>query len=264
MYTFNFYTLDLNTLSKAKAKYIRSLHTLKHRQKYNKYIAEGHKICKEIIISNASQIQHIVATENWILENQKLWHTLEDITFIASSVDFKQISTLSTPTEVLLVTEKPYFDDKVSLKDTRLMIYLDGIRNPGNMGAILRIADWYGMDKVSCSSDCVDLYNPKVIQSSMGSFLRVQALEKGLDELKEKGFVIYGSAMKGKPILELETHQQVVLVIGNEGKGISVEAKTLVDYWVTIDGSKRIGAESLNAAVATGILIDQISRKKDN
>jgi len=254
--------LDPQQLSKAKAKYIRSLHALKYRQKYNKYIAEGHKICKEIIISNPSQIEYIVATDGWISENQNILSHIDDNLLFATHSELKQVSTLSTPSEVLLVAEKPAIIDKVLLKREPFLLYLDGIRNPGNMGAILRIADWYGMAQVICSQDCVDIYNPKVIQSSMGSFLRVGAVKESLISFKEDGYIILGAAMEGKTIHSLTTlPSKIVLTIGNEGSGISDETRALVDQWVCIDGTRKIGAESLNAAVATGILIDQITTK---
>ena len=254
--------MDLNHLSKAKEKYIRSLHTLKHRQKYNKYIAEGHKICKEIIISKASKIQHIVATEKWIAENKEIVHSYSEILSTGTTKDLKQITVLSTPSEVLLVADKPVFDDKDLLKSRKLLLYLDGIRNPGNMGAILRIADWYGMKTVICSDDCVEIFNPKVIQASMGSFLRVHTQSLDLESIKKEGFIVLGASMEGKGVEEVDINHSCLLVIGNEGKGVSENSKLMVDQWVRIDGSKRLGAESLNAAVATGILIDQIVRKK--
>ncbi len=253
--------MDLIHLSKAKAKYIRSLHALKHRQKYNKYIAEGHKICKEIIISNPSQIEYIVSTETWVSKNKDILSDLVPKLLIATPKDLKQVSVLSTPSEVLLVADKQDISDKVLLKSQPFLLYLDGIRNPGNMGAILRIADWYGMRQIICSPDCVDLYNPKVIQSSMGSFLRVELIAGKLTSFKENGYAILGAAMDGKTIHDLAIPSKMVLAIGNEGSGVSDETRALIDQWVCIDGSKKIGAESLNAAVATGILIDQITSK---
>ena len=138
-----------------------------------------------------------------------------------------------------------------------LSLYLDGIQDPGNMGTILRIADWFGVDCVFSSPDCVDPYNPKVIQATMGAFLRVSCIETTIERLHEEhpGLPIYGAVMDGENVFHANLKsKEGIIVIGNEGRGISSEAESLLSQRISIPPAAHSGAESLNAAVATGIL----------
>lgn len=246
--------LKFSILSKAKSKYIRSLFTHKYRQKYNKYIAEGDKICKEILISKSSDIQFIVADTDWIDNNASILKDFNSKVFVAKRNELTQISQLSTPSSVLIVADIHVYN-KPDLKNIRFSIFLDGVRNPGNLGAILRIADWYGIKNVFVSEDCVDQFNAKVLQSSMGSFLRVHVCQVELQTLKNEGFFILGATLNG--VEEIVNSKKTLLVIGNEGKGIKADNLKLLDQEVSISSKHKLGAESLNAAVATGIFCDR-------
>lgn len=233
---------------------IRSLHLVKNRQKYNKYIAEGDKICRELLISNSADVQYIVGTEKWYAQNEKHCKHGNYECIVTEYNDLKKISQLSTTSNVLIVAEKPEMKSD-SIPDFSL--FLDGIQNPGNMGAILRIADWYGIHTVYISQDSVDIYNAKVIQASMGSFVRVRTEIRSLDYLKNKmHYTIWGATLKGKTQFT-QSEENNLLVIGNEGNGIREQNIPYLDHQIKISAQKSLGGESLNAAVATGILCDR-------
>ena len=246
--------MNYQSLSISKSKLIRSLHLAKNRQKYNKYIAEGDKICKELLISNSVDVQYIVGTEKWYTQNEDYCKNGQYECIVTEIDDLKKVSQLSTASEVLVVAEKKELNIG-SIPDFSL--YLDGIQNPGNMGAILRIADWYGIQLVYTSKDCVDVYNAKVIQASMGSFIRVGTETIDLESLKRSNqFTVWGASLNG----ELQFTKAIgrnLLVIGNEGRGIRNHNLVHIDKEIKISAAATLGAESLNAAVATGILCDR-------
>ena len=243
-------------LSRNTIKYIQSLQQKKFRQKYRKFIVEGEKMASEIVLSPSIVIDGIYALPDWIEENKTILKSIATITHTINAKELERISKLKTPNKVLCVCKIPSYKIDSSLINNNLTIYLDGIQDPGNMGSILRIADWFGIPYVFCSVSCVELYNPKVIQSSMGAFLRVQSIVKDLKELKRESpnLPIFAAVLGGTNIFSLSPPQKGILVIGNEGNGISSTALALADHQVTIPKAKAGGAESLNAAVATGIL----------
>ncbi len=240
-------------LSKAKIKYIRSLERKKNRQRYDKFVAEGTKIISEMLLFPDSKIEMIVAHAEWLENNGHLFsdtHLIE-----VSEKELKQVSFLESPQGVLAVATPPKYtmNEKMVRKD--ISLYLDGIRDPGNMGTILRIADWFGIKHVFMGEGTTDPFNSKVVQSSMGAFLRVNCIPLGKEELldKFKEVRIIGTDMMGKNVFELEQEEKKgIIVIGNEGKGISETLKKAISYWITIPGKGQ--AESLNAGVATGII----------
>lgn len=245
-------------ISKQQIKLIHSLANKKYRNKYGKFVAEGAKIAEEIIKTKVNPSK-VFATENWVTENQLLLNAFPLIKpEIITPQEMKSISNLSTPSEILLVLDIP--DNKTFNSDDHIVIALDAIRDPGNLGTIIRIADWYGLNQILCSEDCVDVWNAKVVQASMGSILRVNCLYVDLKEyLQGLNMPIYASKLDG----ELNIHQlkkigKAVLVIGNESVGISDAITSIANYTISIP---RYGsAESLNAAIATGILLDNFIR----
>lgn len=240
-------------LSKAKIKYIRSLQRKKFRQRYDKFIAEGSKIVDEILNHPLIEVEFIVGTASWIHANHSLNENIP--IFEASSKELSEISTLSTPNEVLLVASplpSIFPTDEISQD---LSIFLDGIQDPGNLGTILRIADWFGIQHVFLGEGTVDMYNAKVVQASMGAFLRVQCHAISGEGLFEKfpNVRIMAADMNGDNVFALsETEKKGILVIGNEGKGLSDWMRNKIEHWVSIPSQG--AAESLNAAVATGII----------
>ena len=238
-------------LSKNEAKFIQSLCHKKHRQAEGLFIAEGVKLVEEIIKSNFL-VKKIYATEKWA--NGKV--DLKDLLFIVSEDDLAKISTLQTPNQVLALVEQPTNKPVIQFKNN-ISLVLDGIQDPGNFGTIIRIADWFGIDQLICSHDTVELYNPKVIQSTMGSFIRVNVVYENLpDVLKATQVPIYGALLKGESIYNIGKPKEAILMVGSEGKGIGEELLPMITNPITIP---RIGgAESLNAAVATGILLSHL------
>lgn len=251
-------------ISKNTIKYIKSLHLKKFRQKYNKFIVEGDKIVREFLQQDRYSFDTLYATKTWIETNYELLKLYEGRYFDVKVAEMKKISTLNTPSPVLLIADykSATVDLQLALQDWTL--YLDGIQDPGNLGTILRIADWFGMAHVFRSPLSVDLYNPKVIQSSMGAFLRVDCPQLALEEIKKTvpQITLYGTFMEGENIFELGALPKGIIIIGNEGKGISVEVQSKIERRLSIPAEGKQGAESLNAAVATGIVCAVLRNQK--
>ncbi|RTL59284.1 MAG: RNA methyltransferase [Sphingobacteriales bacterium] len=245
-------------LGKAQAKYIQSLSHKKFRDEENLFIAEGPKIAAEILQEKPHAVKQIYALDEWLIKNKNLVKNI-DATAITpvNENELERISQLSTPNQVLLLVEKFSIDDNIDL-NKELVIMLDAIQDPGNLGTIIRIADWFGVKHIICSADCADAYNTKVIQSTMGSIMRVNVLYKDLPAfLKlQKNVRIYAAVLEGTPIQKLSGEHTGILLIGNESKGISEELLQLANKKITI--SKKGNAESLNAAVATGIILSHL------
>jgi TrmH family RNA methyltransferase len=240
-------------LSKAQSKHIRSLTQQKFRKEHHQFIAEGHKVALEYLNSTAS-IATIVATNDWVHENIKAIskHPGAQL-MLAEQHEIDNISALQTPGPVLVVVSYP--------KETALMaqkhwyLALDDIQDPGNMGTLIRIADWFGVQEIVCSAGCVDIYNPKVIQAAMGSHLRVRVHTAILtDALPTLGVPIYAATLQGTNIYQIqpEPADAGVIVIGNESKGISQAVTNIATHQITIP--RLGGAESLNAGVSAGII----------
>ena len=246
------------SFSKAKNKHLQALKLKKFREELGLFTVEGEKIAAELLLSKSTEIEEIFALESWITENQRaLWPHQTKIVAVSES-ELKQISNLTTPNKVLIVARKPtpQYDDVLLQKS--FSFYLDGIQDPGNLGTILRIADWFSIPYVFCSPTTVDAFNPKVIQASMGAFLRVRTFEVDFDSLKKRypKLPVFAAILRGHNIFETVAQKDFprrgIVIIGNEGKGISDELIEQADFKITIPGGG--GAESLNAAVSTGIL----------
>ncbi len=243
-------------LSKNNAKYIRSLHLKKYRDKFNKFLAEGNKICLEMLRNHKVQIEYLVANQDWLTKNQNLLDQASFQTYVLPAKLQASISNLSNVPEVMIVADKLAYSAPTQLSPRDWYLYLDGIQDPGNLGTILRIADWFGWNTLFCSKDTADLYNSKVIQASMGAFLRVQLHKIELDQVLEENpsTPIYGTSMDGQNVFQAPNIQAGVLVIGNEGQGIRGPILPHIETFLSIPQGKQGGAESLNAGVATGIL----------
>ena len=250
------------TLSKSQVKHLQSLKLKKFRQRYKSFIVEGDKIAKELINYEFINLLNIYAVSDWIDANQEILTPFTNILHQITERDLKKISNLKTPNKVLMEVEIPYFDLKNIHLHQQMSLFLDEIQDPGNMGTILRIADWFGIPFVFLAPNCVDIYNSKVIQASMGAFLRIKTLEISLSDLKNTypDIPILGAVINGENIYQITTPSSSILVIGNEGKGISKTNLSLLDQKVSIPKGENGGAESLNASVATGILCSILSK----
>lgn len=217
------------------------------------FVAEGPKLVEELLQSNFA-IQTIYATPEWMEQ-----HTTPGRPVNIREVqpeELARISHLQTANQVLALVKQRPEGELPSLKN-QLSLVLDGIQDPGNLGTIIRIADWFGIRQVIASTDTVELYNPKVIQSTMGSFIRVQVWYTELEPvLHAAGIPVYGALLQGEAVHRCSKVTEGLLVIGNESKGIRAPLLPLVTHAVTIP--RLGGAESLNAAVATGILLSHL------
>lgn len=241
-------------LTKLNAKYIQSLSHKKLRDEAGVFVAEGPKLLKELLAMPHISPVTIYATGDWVLNNAALLHKLppeQVITLKPAELD--RISFLTTSNHVLGVFKKPDFRQQQQHR----IIVLDGIQDPGNLGTIVRIADWFGIRQIVCSPDTADVFNPKVVQSTMGSIGRVQVLYRDLKNfISEAGLPVYATTLDGKPMQETGTMREGIIVIGSEGAGIGPELLAMATHKITIP---KIGqAESLNAAVATGIVLSHL------
>jgi TrmH family RNA methyltransferase len=241
-------------LVKSQAKDIQSLGQKKQRDKLGLFIAEGPKIVTELLQTSA--VQQIYALKEWIEDNNQRLKHVEVVQ--VSLAELEKISQLTTPNNVLAVLKK--FDEKPFIETKgRLTLVLDTIQDPGNMGTIIRTADWFGVDQIVCNENCADIYNPKVVQSTMGSIARVKVLYTDLQQwlASQEPVNIYAALLNGNDVTAMQKLNEGIIVIGNESKGISDEVLKLVSAKITIPQKGK--AESLNAAVATGIILSHIT-----
>lgn len=245
-------------ISKNQAKFIKSLQLKKYRKQAQCFVVDGEKGVKEAIQSDFELVQ-IVCTESFAESNQSLFPKgVELIT--ANEKQLSQISSFQTNENVLaVVRQKPNQVPQIGASE--FVLVLDDIRDPGNLGSIIRSADWFGVRKIIASPETADFYNPKVINATMGSFTRVRFGYTDLVELfSTTNANVYGTFMKGSDVHSFSFKSPAYIVIGNEGQGISPAVGQFVTARVSIPGVE--GAESLNAAVATGIVLDNLSRLK--
>ncbi len=244
--------LSINTI-----KYIKSLHLRKFRQKYNNFIVEGDKISREILQQTKFEVEKLYALPEWLAANEELLIGMGKNIQEISEEELSKISTLHSPNQVLVVLKQHSPTVEVSMLHSNFSLYLDNIQDPGNMGTMLRIADWFGIPYVFCSRNCVERWSPKVIQASMGAFLRVESPEMALADLIKEipGLPIYGATLSGSNIFQTNFARAGIIVIGNESKGISPEIEPLVTQRIAIPPNSKGGAESLNAAIAAGIIV---------
>ena len=242
-------------ITKNQVKYIQSLGQKKSRDIENRYIAEGPKLVNELLIAENCRIVQLLALKDWMDENPNAGNNTEVIEI--SDSELEKISQLTTPNQVLAVIEKIQWKNDPEIKGN-VSLALDTIQDPGNMGTIIRLADWFGIKNIFCSTDCADVYSPKVIQSSMGSISRVRVEYTDiLSRLTENNDVcIYAAVLNGRDITKMEKISEGIIVIGNESKGINTEMLRLANVQITIPGKGK--AESLNAAVATGIILSHL------
>ncbi|MEO8721082.1 MAG: RNA methyltransferase [Ginsengibacter sp.] len=245
-------------LNKKIVKYIQSLSHKKFRDEEGVFVAEGPKIVSEFLLSENGVCNIICAEKSWLTENEILIKQLNPNNIFETDDHWlKSISLLKTPNQVVAVFKKKppieikEFSDKISLM-------LDDLQDPGNMGTIIRIADWFGIENIVCSDNSVDCYNPKVVQSTMGSLLRVNVLYTDLMFFigKNKKINLYASALSGLSVYDLPKITEGIILIGNESKGIQSDLLKVASTRITIPRFGR--AESLNAAVASGIILSQI------
>ena len=249
-------------LSKNKIKFINSLKLKKNRDKESLFIAEGSKIVSEILSSDLN-IPLISATSDWISKNE----INPSIEVLECSIsELKKITTLTTASEVIAVVRIPKNEYSIDKIQSKLSLALDDIQDPGNLGTIIRLADWFGIENIFCSKNTADIYNPKVIQATMGSFLRVKTHYVDLPEFLKQQLIIpvYGTFMEGENIYNQDLSSTGIIVMGNEGNGISLSIEELITHKIAIPpANKKVHPESLNVGTATGIILSEFLRRKN-
>lgn len=214
------------------------------------FVVEGEKIVEEVLQNSPESVIYCVSIAEYSNSNQANfeWYLTDEETL-------KKCSSLTTPNKVLAVVKKMNFEST----DSAFILALDAVQDPGNMGTIMRMADWYGVQKIVCSKNTVDCYNPKVIQASMGAFLRIEVTYVDLKKyLSETQLPVYGALLEGENVYRQTLRPAGILLMGNEGKGISDELIPMITKPISIP--RRGQAESLNVSVATAILLSEFFR----
>jgi RNA methyltransferase, TrmH family len=242
-------------LSKSKTKYIQTLGQKKFRDEEGLFIAEGLKIVKDLLEEKTVTVKSVYALKEWIEDNKKLVGVTELVEI--EEADLEKISQLKTPNKVVAVVQQFDVAKEISASN-KITLALDGIQDPGNMGTIIRIADWFGVEQIVCSNDSADIYNSKVVQSTMGSIARVKVFYTDLEQWlrEQKGISIYATTLEGKAISSVGKIKEGIIVFGNESKGISLAIMNIATDKITIP--KKGKAESLNAGVAAGIILSHL------
>jgi len=237
-------------ITKADIKYIKQLQQKKYRKQYGVFVVEGWKSIQDFI--KAGYLP------------QKIYATKQPDDFVTDSVEsvtgkqLKQISSLQHPKDALAVFKIQAFD---TLPSSGLILALDDLQDPGNLGTIIRTADWFGVRQIVCSENTVDCYNPKVVQATMGALANVSIIYTDLEAyLKQINLPVYGTFLDGENIYKSTLPQEAVMVIGNEGNGIKPEIAGLTTHKLHIPKAPDAIAESLNAAIATAVVLNEFKR----
>ena len=250
-------------LSKQEIKKIRSLDLKKFRKEYNLFLAEGEKQVEEI--STVFPCQLLVATKDWLSRHPNI-HASETIE--VTNEELSRISLLKTPKDVLAVFEQPVYDVNSIVLSEQLAIAADGIQDPGNLGTIVRLADWFGIEHVICSTDTADIFNPKTVQATMGAVARVKVHYVSLPEYLSNlsNVPVYGTFLEGENIYTQELSSSGIIVLGNEGQGIRPEVSKYITKRLYIPNypQGRKTSESLNVAGAGAVICSEFRRRRIN
>jgi len=252
-------------ISKNKIKLIKSLALKKQRQKEQLFVVEGDKNVLEVLSSENFRVSEIYGTESFLATNKRLVSPAGRIITVTPE-EIKKASLLKNPQNALALCLIPEQENKVP-RVNDFSIFLDGLQDPGNLGTIIRICDWFGIYSLFCSPETVDVYNPKVIQASMGSFCRVKlhytAFDTLADMLTRSGIPLFGTFTDGLNIYTERLPEKALVVFGNEGSGISDETAGKIKYRISVPsfGKTPDRAESLNVAVAAGIICSEFKRQ---
>jgi len=250
-------------ISNKQVKLITSLQSKKFRNEHNKFLAEGEKIA-DMILKSSYKIDAVYATHEW-LSNHKINNSIQY--FEVSEKELEKISGLKTPQQVIVVADIPELEFNPHQLKNNLTLVFDEIKDPGNFGSIIRVADWFGIKNIICSPDSVELYNPKVIQSTMGSFCNVNVHYYPLKDLfeinkHELHLPVFGTMLDGENIHQTKLDISGLIVFGNESKGINPDYLPYLTQKIKIPAYNKDSkkAESLNIAIATGIVCSEFRR----
>jgi len=240
-------------ISKAQIKRIASLQQKKYRTNHNQFIVEGFKMVEEALNSNFVIVEVFGLPD--ILSKIKFENKVE-----ITVTDLQKISGFKTAPGILAVVTIPVRKGlNVAITLNKPNLFLENLGDPGNLGTIMRTADWFGMNRIYCSKNTVDVFNPKVVQATMGSIFRVELIELDLEDFiaacKTEKILCFGADMKGEDYLAIPSNKPIGLVIGSEANGLSIESKQMLKHSISIP--KKGSGESLNAAMAAGILLSR-------
>ena len=245
-------------ITRNNIKLIQSLKQQKFRKEHQLFVVEGRKMVEELLQSDFETV-YLFATERFLQENR----LPEDRVEIATEVQMEQMSGQDTPSGVLAVAHIP---NTQQLGQGTMILALDGIANPGNMGTIIRTAEWFGLTDIVCSEDCVELWNPKVVQATMGSLFRINVvptdLADFLERQKAQGKAVYGALLEGENLFKKDKWEEGVIVIGSESHGIRPMVMPYITDPITIPRASGSVTESLNASMAAGIIMASWAQKK--
>lgn len=240
-------------VSKNQIKLITSLQQKKYRKQEQLFFAEGVKVVQELLHSNFELQDLFTTKQDFLTVPKNKVHAI-------SEVELKKISALTTPNTCLAVFKIPKVKEMV---EKGLIVALDDVRDPGNLGTIIRLCDWFGIETLFCSEESVDIYNPKVVQATMGSISRVNVVYGNLETfLSQTKLPIFGTFMDGNNIYQEELPKEGIIIMGNEANGISTSVEKLVSERIAIPrfGNLQV-TESLNVATATAIILSEFKRK---
>lgn len=248
-------------MTKNDVKELQALRQAKGRKEAGIFAVEGNKLVEELLSSDF-RINNIFATGQWVEKNPVMAKKVADYEIVTSK-QMEQISNFVTPPGIYATAMIPSFKIKPEITDHELILMLDGINDPGNLGTIIRTADWFGIRKIVVSKDTCDPWQPKVIQSTMGSIFRIQIVEAELVEfLKDVKTPVFGALMQGKNVYHTNMgSNQGVIIIGSESHGIRENVMPFVSCPINIPRAESSQTESLNASVAAGIIISEVFRK---
>lgn len=251
-------------LSAARIKNINRLHQKKFRKELGLFIAEGPKVVAEFLHSDI-KITEIYGLEKWISSNKALLNEKKCVYETVTEAELSRISGLQAPNEVFAVCGVPEVNESKIDKNASLFLYLDGIADPGNMGTIIRMAEWFGLTQVFMANKSAEVYSPKVVQSSMGSVARMKCFYFPIEKLTQTTGKadVWGADLKGENIYTASLPGKCILAIGSESHGISEATRKVLTKTISIPSAQASKTESLNAAVATSVILSEIFRKSN-
>ncbi|CAN5489500.1 RNA methyltransferase [soil metagenome] len=253
-------------ISKGQIKLIASLQQKKFRKEHGLFIVEGEKVCKDLIDSGWT-IQSVFMTEEFRQEKFARW-AKKVSSEIVTEKELEKISSFTSPQQIIAVAEIRDKRFSIDLISKGLSLMLDDIRDPGNLGTMIRIADWFGIETVICSETCADMYNPKTVQATMGSLFRVnvyyQPLLDVMQKCSGKNIPVFGTLLDGQNIYNTKLNDDAVILIGSESHGINIELIPFITSKISVPSfsksmSKKV--DSLNAAMAAAIVCSEFRRK---
>ena len=250
-------------ISKNQIKYVHQFELKKFRKQEGLFIAEGHKVVGDLLRAGFKP-RHIFAIQEWITDNTSLLSVLDSQLTEVNLEELTRLSLLQHPQQVLALFPIPD-EQTIPSHHNSLSLLLDNVQDPGNLGTIIRIADWFGIDTIYCSLGTVDAWNPKVVQATMGSIARVHIIyvdPQSLFDSLPDSFPVYGTFLDGENIYTQQLSQQGIIVMGNEGNGISDAVRARVTHKLLIpDFHNGDTADSLNVAIATAITCSEFRRR---